>query len=329
MGLLCGTSATYLSDNVRADGTNVNSDFTSSLAVRENTTNPRSDKDLYGTFGDGTVTVNHRFYAWNSPGNEKYVIVEYTFKNTSSAPLNSFYAGLFADWDITNFSFTNNKCNQDVARKMGYAYCTNPNGVYAGIKVLTQTPFNHFALDNTNAATAGVNIGDTDGFSKADKYLTLSTSNPTAGNLAATGNDIHEVVSSGPFNIAVNDSVKVAFALLGGDNLLDLQQSADAAQIKYDGLVATDETIALTTKLTAQPNPATATTLINFELAQADNIELSLFDVKGAKLKTIFQGFAAGQQQHALDVSNLPNGTYIYTLKTATGSVSERLTVQK
>ncbi|MEY4927962.1 MAG: hypothetical protein RI894_2398, partial [Bacteroidota bacterium] len=151
MGLMCGTSTTQLSDNVRAAGAAVNSDFRSTIAIRENTINPRSDKDLSGSFADSIVNVNHRFFAWNSPGNEKYVIEEYTFKNNSGSAINGFYAGLFADWDITGSSYTNNKTGQDLARKMGYAYCTNPGaaGLYAGIKVLTATPFNHFGLDNT------------------------------------------------------------------------------------------------------------------------------------------------------------------------------------
>ncbi len=331
MGLMCGTSATYLSDNVRGASAVFNSDFTSTLAVRENITNPRSDKDLYGSFTDGTVNVDHKFYVWNSPGNEKYVIVEYKFKNASGSALNGFYAGLFADWDITAATFANNKTNQDVARKMGYAYGTNAGGVYAAIKVLTPTPFNHFGLDNTNAATNGVNVGDTDGFSKADKYLTLSTSNPTSGNLAATGNDIHDVVSTGPFDIPAGDSITVAFALIGGDNVLDIQTSADAAQVKYDGLVATSNTAsAIVNHLNAQPNPAQSVTNIQFDLLQNDHINLSIFDMKGAKIKTVFDGNAnAGAQNYAVDIANLANGTYIYTLKTSNGSVSERLVIQK
>jgi hypothetical protein len=82
--------------------------------------------------------------------------------------------------------------------------------------------------------------------------------------------------------------------------------------------------------LTAQPNPAQQYTTINFELLQNDAINLSLFDIKGAKVKTIFNGNAtAGSQTYQADLSNLPNGTYIYTLKTSNGSISERLVIER
>ena len=73
----------------------------------------------------------------------------------------------------------------------------------------------------------------------------MSTSRPTSGNTLPTGNDVASCVSSGPFSIIVGDSVKVAFAILAGSSLADLQTSADNAQVMYDGLTgfATTESL--------------------------------------------------------------------------------------
>ncbi|MBK6835011.1 MAG: hypothetical protein IPG89_12350 [Bacteroidetes bacterium] len=52
----------------------------------------------------------------------------------------------------------------------------------------------------------------------------------------ADGEDVLNIVSTGPFNVNAGDSVKVAFALICGDDLNDLQESADSAQVHYDNI---------------------------------------------------------------------------------------------
>ena len=339
-GLMVGVSNTQVMNNVRGTpptGTTTPSydeHFISTQKVRRNTTNPRSELDLYGTFTDGLaptpvgLSIDHKFYAWSTPGDEKYVIVEYNIKNTSAATLNNVWAGLFADWDI--YPYTANKTNQDAALKLGYSYSTGGLGLYAGTKVLSATPFNAYGLDNL-ATTPGVVVTDTDGYSFADKYTTLSTSLPQAGTATTAGNDIHQVVSTGPFTIAANGTITVAFALLGADNLADIKASAAAAQIRYDNFVvatANATTLAGATLAQSEPNPTNDRALIRFILPIAQEVELNLYDINGKLVQTVYNGKAAeGTTEVNLNLRALPNGTYIYALRSGASVITKRLTV--
>jgi serine protease len=310
-----------------------NNAWVSQNRVLENTVNPISEKDLYGKFNDSNAAtpleavVDHRFFAWSTPGDDKYVIVEYKFHNTSATTWTNFYVGLFADWDIQTYA--NNKCDEVPALKLGYSYHTAVNGLYGGMKVLSHTPFNHYGLDNIAGGGGGIDIGDTDGYSLVDKYATLSTGRATAGTATANGGDVHDVVSTGPFTVAAGDSVTVAFALLGGDNLADISQSATNAQIKYDGVILPTKKVQNKTFLAQNiPNPVSSRTQIVLDLPESGDITLTLNDITGKELQNIYTGKAAeGTHTYDLDLSTLPNGTYVYTLTSGSETFSQRLVV--
>ena len=60
------------------------------------------------------------------------------------------------------------------------SYVWNPDSnLYAGIKVLTSAPWNHYALDNITGGGGGIDMG-TD-FTSPEKYQALSTPRATAG----------------------------------------------------------------------------------------------------------------------------------------------------
>src|SRR5205085_2084166 len=157
-------------------------------------------------------------------------------------------------------------------------------GLWGGIKVLSYTGgFNHYAIDNDGSG--GINM--TDGFSNIEKYTALSTFRSAAGTLTPTGNDVLSAVSTGSFNLAPNDSVEVAFALIAGDDLASLQASADAAQWKYDstfvGIISIGK--ATSNELTqSYPNPANKEVRINISLKENNFSELSIFNLMGEKV---------------------------------------------
>jgi serine protease len=345
MGFLAGTSPTRVSDNIRGASATYNDHWRSENRILVKQNNLCSEKDLFGRFNDsGNTTtplgakVDHKFYAWSNPGDDKYVIVRYVFHNTSAAAWDNFYVGMFADWDITSKTYARNKVGEDAGTKMGYAYCSDANGIYGGIKVLSSTPFKHYGLDNLVPPAGVIDITDTDGYSTADKYNTMAGSNPTAGTQSAAGNDVLDIVSTGPFNVAAGDSITIAYALIGGDNLADLIASANAAQLKYDNViipceatvVATDNTDALIATMTAQPNPSTDFTQIKVNMVEAANTTLNLSDLTGKTIRNIYTG-AAQQGNNAFDLNtaDLANGTYIYTLQTGAKTVSQRIVVLK
>ena len=336
--MMIGSSSSKVSDMFRGSGTAGDVDNSSVNRVRIVQPSVFSDFDLDGTFRDNLspspigVTTHHKAYAWSSPGNRKFVIVEYVVKNTGSSPVNNMWVGVISDWDITSATYGKDKVNQDVSRKMGYAYCTNTNGQYAGIKVLTQTPFNNYGIDNVTGGGGGIDpTAGTPEFDTGEKYTVLSTSRPTAGNTQANGNDVMDCVSSGPFNIAVGDSIKVAFALIAGDDLTQLQTSADNAQVLYDALtnVVHNEN-QNEFGFNNYPNPTNGESYLQFFLDKPANVELRVLDMMGQQVMDVAKGqLGSGKQEFNVDVSQLSNGIYFYQLSVDGKTVTQKVVIDK
>ena len=336
--MMIGTSGTQVSDMFRGAGTAGDVDNSSIQNVYRVVSAPISDFDVTGQFRDNVapspigVTTHHSAYAWISAGNRKFVIVKYVVKNTTGSPISGLRVGVISDWDITSATYAKNKVNQDVARRMGYAYCTNVNGQYAGIKVLTQGGFNNYGIDNL--AGGGGGIDPTAGapeFDTGEKYTVMSTSRPTAGNTAPQGNDVMDAVSTGPYTIPAGDSIIVAFALIAGDNLAQLQTSADAAQVKWDGLtgIYTSE-VFNQFGMTNYPNPTAGTSTIEFYLEGSSNVELKMFDVMGQEVITIAKGqLDAGKHEYTNDLSKVSNGIYFYKLTVDGNTYTQKVVVNK
>jgi serine protease len=338
-GLMIGVSSTKVSDNVRGSSATSNDlDFVSLATVKDIIPAAKAEYETGGVFNDNNapskigVQVRHKTYAWTTNGNRKFVIFEYTIKNTSAATLSNLYAGIFSDWDVTDKTSGNNKAATDQSNKLGYVYSTVGTKLYGGTRVLTKGPFLHYAIDNVAGGGGGVDISDqTNRYSPSEKYTTLSTNRLTAGGTGA-GNDVADVVSSGPFTINVNDSVKVAFALIAGDDLNDLINSSINAQIKYDNVVtavqATEkETFSLKQNF---PNPVNASkTVIEFYLPASTAAELTIYNTMGQKVMTVFNTqLGEGSHQWNIDLANFKSGIYFYELKAGNNREVKKMIVQ-
>jgi subtilisin family serine protease len=327
-GLMIGKPGA-VSDVIRDAGVN-DADFVSQQVVQTLIPTVKSDFDLFGKFNDNAaatplhVLVSHKAYAWTSAGSRKFVEVEYNIKNTGTTAINSMYAGLFCDWDIP--AYANNKADVDNTRKMGYCYSTDANGLWAGVKLLTQTPFKNYSIDNIAGGGGGTDI--TTAYSSAQKYTTLSTNRAQAGMGSATGNDVCQVVSSGPFNVAAGDSVIVAFALIAGNNLADLQSSADSAQVKYDGYsTGVIDAANSQPSFTIYPNPAYDNLLISFTGNISKDASIELINALGQTVRKI----AIDKQVSGLisyDIKYLEKGIYICRYNANGKSVNRKLVVE-
>ena len=88
---------------------------------------------------------------------------------------------------------------------------------------------------------------------------------------------------------------------------------------------------ALTQALTIAPNPAQGRTVMTFAPAQATAYEVTLYDLKGARLKTIGTGRASADKTVALPLNTdeLANGIYLLKLTTGRTVVTQRLVVSR
>jgi hypothetical protein len=77
------------------------------------------------------------------------------------------------------------------------------------------------------------------------------------------------------------------------------------------------------------PNPLSANSIIQLNLAKSFHIEIDLFDLQGRKIKTITErNFEAGDHQLPLQKENLDAGIYLLQLKSKNGLVTQKLIVQ-
>jgi len=321
-GLMIGTSLS-VADNVRG-ATGTDEDFAPAVSIQKNDPGIWSDFDTYGRFNDNTnstplgVLVDFRSMSWSVAPFSKFHIFEYTIRNNGANTLNNLYAGIFSDWDIQTFA--NNKADEDPALKMGYVWCTDAAGLYAGIKVLTPGTFIHNAIDNNTGGSGGLDLSN--GFDTNEKYLSLSTNRATAGG-TGTGNDVIDVVSTGPYTLAPGDSAVVAFALIAGDELSDLQSGATQAQIKYNLVTALQENnpSGIYTA-NAYPNPSNGFVTIPVYLQNAGNVSIEVYDSMGKMISSSALGNRkAGDQQIQMDLSTLSSGLYHFRLFNEKGSV--------
>ena len=332
-GFIMGVSDQAVSSSIKGSSTSQNDFATNEKVIT--IPNVVSEFDVIGSFNDNNaanplnVVVKHGSFAWSSPGNRKFVIFNYNIKNTGSATLNDFYAGIFADWNIMNKTL--NKADFDAFNKMGFVWSTEANGKYAGIKLLSTTAsVNHYAIDNVSGGNGGIDV--TDGFNIQEKYLALSSNRSQAGINA--GADVISIVSSGPYSILPGDSAIMAFALLAGDSLEDLQASAAAAQVKYDSeiLPLFISSIKPAEELwlgQAYPNPAVNNVMLELVLPQSAVVQLSLYNCLGQETLLLNKSMDKGKHSFNVDLSHFPSGIYIYKLNAGGYSQNGKFTVVK
>lgn len=242
MGLMMGNSNLRLVSNVRAENRQYHDDFFPTSRIREQTPGSRSFSEVFGNFDDRRapasrqvrVETSYRSMVWIESPDDRYIIMEYKIRNIGEQPIENFFAGLYADWDITE-NGASDIAEWNQALKLGYIHSFDPNArTYAGIQLLTGTP-NYWAIDN-DERIPGNPFGVYDGFSLSEKFRTLSNGigRAEAGKTVTGGTDVSHTVGAGPYNIPVGDSITVAFALHAAITLEDLLASARAADRMYN-----------------------------------------------------------------------------------------------
>lgn len=201
---------------------------------------------------------------------------------------------------------------------MAYVYGRHGGTYYAGVKLLSTTgQAVYYPL--ANQVPSDPIFSDAE-FSIAEKYQTLSAGIKSTGlgESVPDGYDVLMVSGYGPFTIPINGIVKVAFALIGGDSLQDLQVSAIAAQKKYDELnnsesADSDDGFALRQNF---PNPGLNQTVIDFSLSRPGLTNLILYTAAGKPVRELIRdNLATGSYRVNLDLSELQSGVYLYKLQ--------------
>lgn len=236
-GLMAGLNTNKVVDNLFGAASGTFNQFFVPLQTAQLAGDPQwADAEVTGSFSDSGgglstigLKVDYRALAWEDAPRDKFLILEYQLVNQSGQDLSNFYAGFFANW-LSNDP-KNHRAAFDQPNRLGYAFSAE-GGHYSGISLLSEGQMRHYAFDN-KGANGSINLSD--GFTHFEKYNALRTTRNTAGTFD-TDNEVSTLVSSGPHFLPAGDTLLVAFAVLAGDHLIDLQASAQAAYKRYYGL---------------------------------------------------------------------------------------------
>jgi hypothetical protein len=190
-----------------------------------------SDQDGLSVYSDVgaddpmDIEVIQRSYAWSDAGGDDFVIIELTFYNAAGSlagSVQNFYVGLFMDWNILPYGeLPDNYIGTSALFDVGYMW-NGVNQKHCGVKVITNPGMFSFDV-----------IKNQDGsyhFSRTEYWNSLSS-----GQIESSSEmkDFSYVISTGPLSFPSGDSVTVAFAVVGGDNLDDLLSNAVNAEVRY------------------------------------------------------------------------------------------------
>lgn len=340
MSLMIGVSADQVSDNFKEldFGTIYPySDFARVKRVNRIPNSSVADFQAVGDFNDSVaknskplpVMINQNIFAWSDVPYRKFILLKYLIKNTGTVSLNNLYAGIMADWDVQDYS--SNKASYDSIYHMGYCYKAGNNGTYAGIQQLSAYKTNCYTIDKAPNGNGGVEVFDgmIYSFNTSEKYTVLSTSRKN-DLFAATGGDVMQCVSAGPFNINPGSSAEVTFAIIAGDNLADLQNSACAAQKKYNNscIVTSVEDINENgLDLIIAPNPASSYIDVNYN-GTSSNSSIRIINLLGEVMAT-FGNMDTGNNTIHMDVSSLVPGIYFCQLQAGNEVLTKKFIVNK
>ncbi|MFQ5906418.1 MAG: S8 family serine peptidase, partial [bacterium] len=302
-----------------------------------------SDQDGWVRYDDSGhnspqgLEITQDSWAWASPPHDDYVIIRYMMKNAGSSPLNGLHLGQFADFDMgadprTNYAGT------DAARRLAYTY-PSVSGPYVGIKLLDPTTAaNISVIDHELYVYPANQMSEQTKMDFLNGTLSFSQSNRPY--------DWSNVVSAGPFDLAPRESTTVAVAIIGGDNLGDLQDNADDAQDQYDGVPGVHERAApgreppVFTLYQNSPNPFSTSTRIQFVIPGNGNGSLEIFDTSGRLVTSLETNSAPGNPNTSSRLSvvwdgtdrhgqSVPSGVYFYKLSWSGRSRSRKLVIAR
>lgn len=237
-GLMLGLSTTKVSDVVKTNTTTRNTDFIPQGNF--GTGNSNGDfKEVVVAYKEAVsvanplgIEVTQKMYGWNTTADQGFVIIEYRLKNTTNDTVRQLSVGVFADWNLGTFA--ENRADWDTNNNLGYIYETGGIGTHAGIALLTaQTP-QYYAFDQ-DGTSGSMNIND--GFGKAEKYQSMSSNlGRTQAGVSNNGNDVAHTVGARLISLAPGETNIVAFVLVAGANLGELQNRVQTATTRFKTL---------------------------------------------------------------------------------------------
>ena len=197
------------------------------------------------------VQVEQKMYAFAKDLSANAVVLDYVVHKRIENVSDALSAALFMDWDIGASGSINKAYVSSldtaisVTRRMEQLY------PFVGIKLISEIPegaaLNFYALNNDGSDGSARTYG---GFSKSDKWLTLSTSRPLAGI-----GDVSMIYGLKDLPLLSQDSVRLTFVIALASSEQLLKQTIDQTQAAWFGSSGVGNIAGEGHFLTSSPNP--------------------------------------------------------------------------
>ncbi|MCH7761794.1 S8 family serine peptidase [candidate division TA06 bacterium] len=336
-----GNSSSYVADRFYGEGDDFDVILCDALTFGQTV---YSDQDGLVNYIDSghpaprSVKVTQDSWAWSDPNIDDFVIMRYTIQNEGISPVSGLYVGQFMDYDIPDFDAQNNQAEIVPGDNLAYMYhATNLSYSYVGVCLLDPTPSANLSVIDHDLYVYPP--GEPSEQTKIN-FLNGTYSFPSSNRPF----DWSIVVSAGPFNLGPGQSQVVAFAILGANDLADLQTHCQRADSLYDTTVGVEES----TKQEVQrskfalhqnfPNPFSALgrpTAIRYSLLTQGEVTLKVYDISGRMVRTLVNGKKEagphvilwdGRDELRNEVSS---GIYFYRIEAGDLRATKKLTLLK
>ena len=311
MGFISGSNSTNASTNIRSY-----SDFNSitkldSLSINNIWTAYNTIRNT--TFDNSNVNVDYMVF--NDSIYNNIIFIDYKIINNSDENWSDYYFGIFADWDIYPYNSNYTSIDSNLSLAITESFIDQQK---AGIQLLTHSNWNRFAFDNVQNNN---NIQSTNGFTREELYLALSTNNHFTG-IETDGTDVLDLMSAGPFELEIGDTLELSFAILADTCLENIINSGKLAQQLYDSLnIGELQILEIESRndFIIYPNPSSS--IIKIDLK--DIVNINLYDLKGQIQHIRY----IGRNKKQIDISKLEAGMYIIKINTKSKSYSRKIIV--
>ncbi len=262
---------------------------------------------------------------------DDFVIMNYHLWNCSEVPLENLHIGQFADFNM-GASGELDQGGIDAVNELVYMHDGN-SSPYVGVCPLTS--LNPDLV--TSLCLIDLTIHSVDNYIPDEDKYNYMANHPAppaeAGNAAA-------LAALGPFEMAPGEVINVAFAILAGDNLTDLQNNGARAREwwsarPHEGYAAVPSQSRLNDGILLRqntPNPFNPLTTIVFDLPKRAAVNLSVYDTSGRLVCELINNHEinAGRREiawngHDSQGHQMASGTYFYRLEVKGHSETKRM----
>ncbi len=238
-------------------------------------------------------------------------------------------------------------------------YFSNPNIFYNGVRTGTfNERENYIVISSTSSTLADFRNPYELGGLILPMQINSSTYDLSAYTCGGSGSYSYEwrFSHNDPVNFGsvVSTSQQFAHSFSQGDWYVQLKISTSTGQHVYkyasfyvygepectdpwlpcgplkEVMPESDDAPEMTRILSSYPNPFNPTTILSFQMIESDMVEISLFDLNGKEIRTLFNGNKSeGRHQISIDGDHLSSGTYLVRLRTSKSVDSAVITLIK